>query len=98
MEKMNIRDKKGRLFRFRIDEKTVMGVLNPREIEKNLNKVVELPEFNEDKKRGIIKLGERYCTLIYKKKKHGLIIITCWESNPTDVSEYHRVLKMTKGG
>jgi len=71
---------------------------NPREIEKNLNKVVELPEFNEDKKRGIIKLGERYCTLIYKKKKHGLIIITCWESNPTDVSEYHRVLKMTKGG
>ena len=62
-------------------------------IESNMGKVVELPEFNGEKKRGILRVNTRYCTLIYKKKKHGLIIITCWESNPTDIKEYKRVLK-----
>lgn len=64
-----------------------------REIEENMKQVVEIPEFNEEKKRGIIRLDDRYCTLIYKKKKHGLIINTCWESNPTDIKEYKCVLK-----
>ena len=66
---------------------------DPREIEAHLRRVVELPEFSEDKRRGIIRVGGRHCTLIYAKKKHGLIVITCWESNPTDVKEYNRVIK-----
>jgi len=62
--------------------------LDPMEIEGALRVVVELPEFNGEKKRGIIKIGERYCTLIYVKKRHGLVVITCWESSQTDVKEY----------
>jgi len=66
---------------------------DPKQTQEKLGRVVELPEFDEDKKRGIIKVGGRYCTLIYKKKKNGLIVITCWESNPTDRSEYKNELK-----
>jgi len=65
-------------------------------IEENLKTVVELPEFNGEKNRGVIKVGERYCTLIYKKMKKGLLAITCWESNPTDVQEYQRVFRQTR--
>jgi len=63
------------------------------EIEESLSKVIEFPEFEDNKTRGIIKVGERYCTIIYKRMTNGIIIITCWESNPTDVREYYNVVR-----
>jgi len=67
--------------------------LDVRDVENNINRVFELPELNGIKKRGIINIGGRYCTIIYKKKKHGLVIITCWESNSPDIKEYKRGVK-----
>jgi hypothetical protein len=64
-----------------------------KDIEDSLRKVVEIPEFNGVKKRGIIRIGARYCTLIYVLTKTGLVVITCWESNPTDISEYNAVMR-----
>ena len=66
---------------------------DPVEIGRCLRRVVELPEFEENKSRGILKLGGRYCTLIYARMRFGLKIITCWESSPGDIKEYKRVMK-----
>jgi hypothetical protein len=66
---------------------------DPEEIEKKLKRVCEVPEFNEGKRRGTIKVDSRYCTLTYKKKKSGLVVITCWESNQTDIKEYRRKVR-----
>jgi hypothetical protein len=63
------------------------------EVEGNISVVVEVPEFEEDKWRGILRVGPRYCTLIYRSFKDGLIVITCWESNHTDIEEYKRGTK-----
>jgi hypothetical protein len=63
---------------------------NVREIEESLGGVVEFPEFNGCKLRGIIKIKARYCTLIYARTSWGIVVITCWESNPTDIGEYKR--------
>jgi len=68
------------------------------EIEGAIRVVVETPEFEEDKRRGVVKVGNRYCTLIYKKKKRGMVIITCWESNKTDIDEYHKSMRGKKRG
>ena len=65
-------------------------------IEKCLDKVAEFSEFNEDKKRGIIKLDGRYCTLIYVKMKFGFKIITCWESSRTDIRDYRKAIREYK--
>ena len=66
---------------------------DPAEVERGLKKVVELPEFEDEKLRGIIKLKNRYCTLIYIKMKFGLKIITCWESGAGDIKDYKRIIK-----
>jgi hypothetical protein len=60
------------------------------DIKKSLGKIVEFEEFEENKKRGIIRVGAGYCTLIYVKKKRGLLLITCWKSNREDIREYRR--------
>jgi hypothetical protein len=59
-----------------------------KEIEKSLSRIAEFPEMEEDKRRGVTRIGERYCTLIYKTMAAGIIVITCWESNPTDINEH----------
>ncbi len=69
---------------------------DPKLIEKCLDRVVEFPEFNGYKKRGIIKLDSRYCTLIYIGMEFGLKIITCWESSQTDVRDYVRAIRKYK--
>jgi hypothetical protein len=58
------------------------------EIEDGLRQVAEFPEFNGNKKRGVLKIGPRYCTIIYVRTRQGIVVITCWESNPTDIKEY----------
>jgi hypothetical protein len=63
------------------------------EIERNLNHVVEFPESEGDKMRGIIRVGVRYCTLIYVTTNNILKVITCWESNSADIEEYKRANK-----
>jgi hypothetical protein len=63
------------------------------EIEDNLSHVAEFPELDGGKMRGILRVGSRYCTLVYMLKRDGLLMITCWESNPTDLEEYNRNAK-----
>jgi len=63
------------------------------ELEGSFLRVVEFPELNGKKRRGIVRLGSRYCTLIYVLTGQGIVVITCWESNPTDISEYNNVVK-----
>lgn len=64
-----------------------------RDIEKGLYHVVESPEFNGIKKRGIIRLDSRFCTLIYTVIGDSILMITCWESSHTDIAEYRRTVK-----
>jgi len=53
---------------------------DPAEIEKNFEKVQEVyPE--DGKTKGVLKLGERFCTIVYAKLECGIKIITCWESS-----------------
>jgi hypothetical protein len=64
-----------------------------KDIEGNLSYVVEFPEFEGGKMRGILRVGSKFCTLVYLPKRDGLLVITCWESNPTDMEEYKRNAK-----
>ena len=61
-----------------------------KEIEGNLSFVAEFPEFDGERKRGVLKVGSRHCTLIYATKGERMTIITCWESNHTDIAEFER--------
>jgi len=79
-------------------EEVLEDNFEPRLIEQNLDKVVELPEFNGEKKRGIIRLNGKYCTLIYIRINFGIKIITCWESNPTDIQEYKQNIRKKQNG
>ncbi len=59
------------------------------DVEKNLNNIVHLYSEN-GKKKGVIKVGERYCTIIYCKGSGKLKIITCWKSSWWEVKAYER--------
>ena len=61
------------------------------EIEKALKHLVEIPGFETQKVRGVVKVGERYCTLIFMNMKAGIRIITCWASSTGDITEYKRL-------
>jgi len=63
------------------------------EIEKALKYLVEIPRPETQKTRGVVKVGERYCTLIFMSMKAGIRIITCWASSTGDVEEYKRLKK-----
>ena len=53
---------------------------DPEEIEKKIGKMQELYSENS-KKKGVLKTGEKFCTIIYVKMRYGIKIITCWESS-----------------
>ena len=57
------------------------------EIEKSLENMVEISRESE-KIKGVSKVGDRYCTVIFMKMKAGLRIITCWASSTGDINEY----------
>lgn len=78
-------------------EEVLEDHFDPGEIERGLRRVVELPELDKDKKRGIIKLSNRYCTLIYVKMRFGLKIITCWESSVSDIKDYKNIIRGKNG-
>lgn len=63
------------------------------EIEKGLKFLVEIPGFETEKIRGVVKVGERHCTLIFMRMKAGLRIITCWASSPSDINDYKKLMK-----
>lgn len=60
-----------------------------KDIEKNLQNIVHLYSEN-GKKKGVVKIGERYCTLIYFKGEGKLKIITCWKSSWWEMKAYER--------
>lgn len=70
------------------------------DLAKNLNKVAELYAENplqgslanarDEKNKGIVKVGERYCTIIYIETKEIVKIITCWKSSWWEVTSYER--------
>ena len=61
------------------------------EIEKGMKSLIEIPGFEPEKIRGVVKVGERHCTLIFMRMKAGLRIITCWASSPGDINDYKRL-------
>jgi hypothetical protein len=63
------------------------------EIAKCLGRAVEFPELDGIKRRCIMRVGDRHCTMILVPASSGFVVVTCWESNPTDISEYDRVTK-----
>jgi len=63
------------------------------DIEGGLKFLVEVPGFETEKIRGVIKVGERYCTIIFMKMKAGLRVITCWASSSGDINDYKRLSK-----
>lgn len=62
------------------------------EIEKALEGIVEISSESQ-KIRGVVKVGERYATIIFMKMKAGIRIITCWSSSTGDINEYKKILK-----
>ena len=63
------------------------------EVEKGMRHLVELPGFEAKKVRGVVKVGEQHCTLVFMRMKAGLRIITCWASSPSDIKDYERLSK-----
>jgi hypothetical protein len=66
---------------------------NVDDISMTLDMTIELPEFDPGKRRGLIKVGPRYLTLIYKKMTGVILIIACWESNRTDRQAYDKMAR-----
>ena len=62
------------------------------EIEKALKSSLVVDPGSE-KKKAICRLKDHYCTIIFVQFKHGLKIITCWESSNWEISAYERELK-----
>jgi hypothetical protein len=62
------------------------------EIEKALKSIVEISSESQ-KTRGVVKLGNRYATVIFMKMKAGIRIITCWASSTSDINEYEKLSK-----
>ncbi len=63
------------------------------EIEDALKNLVEVPCPEAQKVRGVVKMGDRYCTLIFMDMAAGIRIITCWASGAGDISDYKRLSK-----
>ncbi len=63
------------------------------EIEKSMKFLVEVPGAEAEKIRGVIKVGDRHCTLIFMRMNAGLRMITCWASSPSDIDDYKRFSK-----
>ncbi len=67
-----------------------------RDIQAKMAYTAEQPEFEGRKMRGVVKIGQRYCTLIYAPSKAGITVITCFESNMTDAHEYLKMARERK--
>ena len=63
------------------------------EIEAGIKSLIEIPGSETGKIRGVIKIGERHCTLIFMRMNAGLRIITCWASSHSDINDYKRLSK-----